>query len=164
MCAKDNNTNMWHKQAIMEWLRCVNSIVAIATVRSFVHMPLGLSDHNTVWSHLTVKHSFLSTHVAIMKATHLSKTAQIGYFELYILLPQNTCNSMAVEPQPKKFSMIGAGVLNKAVDSRALVCGGRWFNFLQGKHGLPYVIWGSGNNKLFGAKQNTDSNWESSTK
>ena len=38
---------MWREQATLEWLRrMIYIIVAAATVWSFAHMPLGLSDRN----------------------------------------------------------------------------------------------------------------------
>ena len=48
MCAKNKNICMWHEQAIIEWSRQVISIVAKLCVQSFVHMLLGISDHNTI--------------------------------------------------------------------------------------------------------------------
>ena len=39
---------MWHEQAIIEWLRHIISMLLAATVWSFVHMPLGLSNRNSI--------------------------------------------------------------------------------------------------------------------
>ena len=51
MCAKNNTIYMWREQAIIEWSRCVTLLLLAATVRSFAHMPLRLSDcNNTVHS------------------------------------------------------------------------------------------------------------------
>ena len=47
MCAKNNIAYMWHEQAIIEWSWRVISILLAATVRSFVHLPLGISDRNS---------------------------------------------------------------------------------------------------------------------
>jgi len=40
-----HHTYMWREQAIIEWSWRVNSIVCL--LRSFAHMPLGISDRNT---------------------------------------------------------------------------------------------------------------------
>jgi len=37
---------MWHKQAIIEWSWHVILLLLAATVWSFAHMPLGISDSN----------------------------------------------------------------------------------------------------------------------
>ena len=42
MCTKKNNIYKWHKQAILEWLQRMNSIVACCTVQSLALMPLRL--------------------------------------------------------------------------------------------------------------------------
>jgi len=42
MCAKNNNLYMRHEQAIRE----CSLLLLAATVRSFAHMPLGISDRN----------------------------------------------------------------------------------------------------------------------
>jgi len=46
MCAKNNNVYTWREQAIIEWLRPWSLLLFVATVWSFAHMPLGLSDCN----------------------------------------------------------------------------------------------------------------------
>jgi len=43
MCTKNKNICMWREQAIIEW----SLLLPAATVRSFAHMPLGISDRNT---------------------------------------------------------------------------------------------------------------------
>jgi len=43
MCAKNKNICMWRDQAIIEW----SLLLLAATVRSFAHMPLGISDRNS---------------------------------------------------------------------------------------------------------------------
>ena len=44
---EQHHTYMWREQAIIEWSWHVNFIVLAATVRSFAHMPLGISDRNS---------------------------------------------------------------------------------------------------------------------
>ena len=43
MCAKNKNICKWREQAIIEW----SLLLLAATVRSFAHMPLGISDRNS---------------------------------------------------------------------------------------------------------------------
>ena len=52
---EQHHTYMWREQSIIEWSWHVNSILLTATVRSFAHMPLGISDRNNC--------SFFSLHV-----------------------------------------------------------------------------------------------------
>jgi len=51
---EQHQTYMWRKQAIIEWWCMWTLLLLAATVRSFAHMPLGISDRNTsikIWRH-----------------------------------------------------------------------------------------------------------------
>ena len=47
MCAKNKNIYAWHEQAIIRDCNAWSLLLLAAAVRSFAHMPLGISDRNT---------------------------------------------------------------------------------------------------------------------
>jgi len=72
MCAKNKNIYAWREQAIIRDCDAWSLLLLAVTVRSFAHMPLGISDRNS--THLPTYCQELSLMCKYHKITKIAKT------------------------------------------------------------------------------------------
>ena len=98
MCAKNKNVCMWCEQAIIEW----SLLLLAATVRSLVHMPLGISDRNT-WNSCRSKRmtKSISLPLSSFVCWQSSDKDKLKIFWSYQNRPKNISSFMVCTVHPR---------------------------------------------------------------